>query len=82
MCSSVSVGTGVTLLALWLGAVGLQEKWQYNRRAQRGIVVGAAAIVMSMWISSAALILQVQAAADPNVSEAMFGTICAAPWGG
>ncbi|MGR4010470.1 hypothetical protein [Leucobacter sp. 1207-22] len=77
--------SGIALLAATLcavvGVVGTQQKWQYNRRWQRGILGSLAATTVSVLLNAWSMTQEIELGATPSVGLAMFLTMCAMLYG-
>lgn len=74
----VSVAIGLSVAAAALALAGLREAWQVNRRVQRAVTGGAAAVATVIWVSSIELTRQTSTGGDPFVLPivlAVFGAI-------
>lgn len=74
----VAIAIGLSVAAAALAVTGLREAWQVNRRVQRAVTSGAAALATVIWISSIELTRQTSTGGDPfllPIVLAVFGAI-------
>lgn len=76
-----ALALGAAAFCAWLGVLGTQESWKYNRRAQRGLLGSLAAALLSVLFSGWAMTQEITHGGEPAVGLAMFATMCALLYG-
>lgn len=69
------------VLCAWVGVLGTRDRWQHNRRWQRGVLGSVAATLAAVLLGGWVLSQQLLAGAVPQVSSVMFVTACAMLYG-
>lgn len=77
----VAVALVLSLTAGCLAFAGLRESWRVNRRVQRAVLAGAAALATVIWVSSVALAQRVAVGVESTAPPIVLGVFGAILWG-